>query len=235
MAKSNRASASTVRKELTAHRKGWGWSPSDIIAILRGGGTSLKGGEYERELCKELSMWWTYNSRDDVFWRTSGSGARAKVRGRQGRATAGQHGDIGATDPIGAPLIDMFTIEIKRGYSEYTLQDILDRPPGGGMQEWERWFAQALESWEQAGSYSWMLITRRDRRVPLVWLPRHVIHDLRAEGAFYDSQPLPYIALKMQVRNDAKVGLPVDAVGMGLDAFLAGVSPDIIRELATRI
>ena len=187
-----RVSASEVRAQLTELRKAWGWTPSDIITLLKGGGSSSKGSSYERELCKTLSRWWTKGERDDVFWRSSGSGARAKVRGRAGTQTMGQHGDIAATDPIGAPFIDAFTIEAKRGYSSHTFQDIVDRPVSSGVQEWERWFAQAIESSEQAGSITWAIITRRDRRRALLWLPYWVVVALKRAGAFPMGYPAPF-------------------------------------------
>jgi len=41
-----------------------------------------KGSSFEREICTILSKWWTNNERDDVFWRTAGSGARATTRSK---------------------------------------------------------------------------------------------------------------------------------------------------------
>lgn len=132
---------------------------------------SQKGSQFEREICGMLSLWWTDGERDDIFWRTFGSGGRAKRRGRAGKQTAGAHGDITATDPIGVPLTSVFTVEIKRGYSSYTLQDLLDRPDGSAQQMWETWLQQVIESHEQAKSVSWVLIVQRDRREPIVFMP----------------------------------------------------------------
>ena len=42
---------------------------------------AYKGSEFEREMCKCLSLWWTDSKRDDVFWRSAQSGGRAP-RGR---------------------------------------------------------------------------------------------------------------------------------------------------------
>jgi len=76
-----------------------------------------KGGTFERDICKELSMWWTDNSRDDIFWRTSGSGARATARRKSGVTTQNSSGDVGYLAVNGMPLIDLMCIEIKRGYT----------------------------------------------------------------------------------------------------------------------
>lgn len=134
-----------------------------------------KGSSYERDLCRQLSLWWTNGKRDDIFWRSSGSGARAKVRGRRGRNTYGQHGDICAIDPAGDPFIDLLTVEVKRGYSADSIAELLDKPATAVQQAVESFIQQAMESHEQAGSFSWMVILRRDKRVPVVLLPSYFV------------------------------------------------------------
>lgn len=226
-------SALAARKALAQLRKETGYTPSGLINLLRGGGGSGKGSEYEREMCKLLSMWWTGEARDDVFWRSSGSGGRAKARGRAGVATMGQHGDVSATDPIGQPLIDLLTIEIKRGYSEYTVQDMFDRQPEGGVQVWEGWCQQAMESAAQAGSISWMLITRRDRRVPLAWVPAKVFKKLRLCGA-WPRRPSVLVRVSVRVRTGTKKeesSVFVDMYGMMLSEWLYGCTPAHIKDL----
>lgn len=76
-----------------------------------------KGSEFEREISKRLSLWWSDGKRDDIFWRTSGSGARATTRRKKSQKTAYEYGDITFTDPDGKPFIDYFLVELKRGYS----------------------------------------------------------------------------------------------------------------------
>lgn len=78
-----------------------------------------KGGSFEREMCKKFSLWWTEGQRDDIFWRTAGSGARATVRAKKGQGTKNSYGDMMAIDPIGEPLLKVVTVEFKRGYSAH--------------------------------------------------------------------------------------------------------------------
>ena len=130
-----------------------------------------KGSDFERQICKELGLWWTNNERDDIFWRSSNSGGRATVRSRQDKGTFGQYGDVQATDPIGQPLIDLCTIELKRGYGNASVGDVIDKGPKAAEQMWETWVRQAKEDHEKAGSFSWLLITKRDRRSSMVFLP----------------------------------------------------------------
>lgn len=135
------------------------------------GSKSKKGSAFERELCVRLSRWWTNGKRDDVFWRASGSGARATVRGRKGRKTTNSYGDVAALDSVGARLLDFVTIEIKRGYSTHTIHDMLDKGPGSKASAYEDWLEQVRLAWCQSGAYSWWLIVRRNRRVAVVLMP----------------------------------------------------------------
>lgn len=130
-----------------------------------------KGQQFERDVCVLLSRWWTGGENDSVFWRTANSGGRATVRGKKGKTTRGQYGDICATDPIGQPFIDLFNVEIKRGYSRHTFADILDCPSNGAMPKYLEWFVKAQKTSEEAGTYSWLLIAKRDRRDPVVFVP----------------------------------------------------------------
>jgi hypothetical protein len=133
--------------------------------VKRGGG-GQKGSRFEREVCKQLSLWWSGGSDDAVFYRSHGSGARATARSRRGKDTPNSHGDVMAVDPSGQPLLDLMTIELKRGYNRSTFQDLVD-----GSGEWNNWIGQAKESAEGGGSYGWLIIAKRDKRSPLAALP----------------------------------------------------------------
>ena len=74
-----------------------------------------KGSVFEREICKELSLWITSGERDDIFWRTAGSGGRATMRKKSGKTTANQEGDVCATDPIGQSTCEHCYYRIKEG------------------------------------------------------------------------------------------------------------------------
>lgn len=189
---------------------------------------SKKGGQFEREFCKTLSLWWSDGKDDALFWRTAGSGARAKVRGRRGKDTANQHGDITATDPSAQPFIDLLTVELKRGYSKFSVADLLDKPKGGGIQVYEGWFEQAEESHRQAGSFSWMIVSKRDRREAVVFFPRILIECLWERGLNGGKGPLLMVSSPASKRSRA-------VYGMTLSDFLSLVKPDDIRSLAKTV
>lgn len=186
-----------------------------------------KGSKFERDISRILSEWWSGGERDDIFWRVKGSGGRAKRRGRSGKATFGQHGDIAATDPIGTPLLQVFTIELKHGYSARTMMDLLDRPEGihkTSAQQYDKWLTQVKESAAQAGTPYWLLITKRNGREPLVFYPLSLNSD--HTGLFV---PMPCIQLF--VKNPAgKIMQTV--VGTTLKTWLQTTMPRIINQLA---
>ena len=69
-----------------------------------------KGSEFEREVAKILSRWWSpslFNKGELVFWRTHASGKAKHI-------SKHQFGDITNIREEGKPLIDLFVIECKR-------------------------------------------------------------------------------------------------------------------------
>ena len=194
---------------------------------------AAKGGVFESEMCKKLSLWWTDGTRDDVFWRTGLSGGRATARAKRGLSTAHQHGDIGPTDPIGAPLTDLFVFELKRGYSDATVQDLLDRLHTSKPGWFEQWVVKAREDCEAAGALGWLLITRRDRRKEMIWMERktaEVLDDVVGGGTKWLSTVVPWVELVVNVRG--KPDTMVWVCGTLLSNFVDRVKRDDILELA---
>lgn len=129
-----------------------------------------KGSKFEREICKQLSRWWSHGQRDDIFWRSSISGGRATVRGRKGLKTFGAYGDIAAVDPVGAPLLQLFTIELKCGRTYRHAHDLLDQKRIHVQHPFLKCVRQAIRCAKEAGSLGWLLIIKRDWREPLVYM-----------------------------------------------------------------
>jgi hypothetical protein len=185
--------------------------------------TKGKGSSFERRICKTLSLWWTDGQRDDVFWRSSNSGGRATIRSRKSKGTFGQYGDVQATDPIGQPLIDLCTIELKRGYSDSTIGDALDCSIKAKAQTWELFVRQAIAQQDEAGSLYWLLITQRDRRDAIIYMPAELVVALSSLGSGL-SMVRPAVRFKPNCR------LPNSSVfGTKLEEFLSVVDPMHIR------
>lgn len=181
---------------------------------------SLKGFAWERALAKRLSLWWTAGASDAVFWRTPTSGGRATSRRKKGLQTRNQSGDLLATDPIGQPLLDLVAIEAKKGYARNTIHDLLDRPARAKEQMFEEWFRKAQTMMENANAYAWLLITWRDRREPLVFLPGYLCVGLGLMEAL----------AKFTVANWSSA-----VFCYRLDHFLSSVSPDTVRSLVAKL
>lgn len=177
-----------------------------------------KGSKFEREIAKVLSRWWTQNweePRQDIFWRTSGSGARATTRAKKNLQTTNSSGDLMALDPIGLPFLKVFCTELKNGYSRFTIADLLDKPEKGAQQQYEKWFTTAERDRQRAGSLYWLLIVKRDHRQPLVFLPA------KCEGL-----------LKTYLAEFYLPGLP-GILCLSLESFLKDVSPGSVKQLAS--
>ena len=180
-----------------------------------------KGSNFERAICKQLSLWWTGGERDDVFWRTSTSGARAKTRCEVGQSTFGQYGDIQATDPVGQPLIDMFTFELKVGYGHSSIADVLDKGPKSAQQNWEKWVEQVRGDQRNAGSLFWALITKRDRREPVIFMHRRAYKRLQLLSTIAPlyGKSLNMIKTKLEFKN---------IIAFPLEDFITHVHPKVI-------
>ena len=130
-----------------------------------------KGRQFERDICRQLSLWWTEGARDDIFWRTAASGARHTQRKKRGVSTHGQAGDVAATDPLGAPFLEKYHVEIKKGYNRCSVQDLIDQPSGGLVQGW------LDKADEESGGKSVLIIWRRDRRKTIALVHRKALHN----------------------------------------------------------
>lgn len=191
-------------------------------------GGKAKGNKFERDICTRLSLWWSGDKRDDLFWRTGGSGGRANVRSQKGKKTHGQHGDICATHPDGDSLINRLTIELKRGYNRRTVADLLDKPKGAARQEMEGFYGQAIESNRQAGTLSWLLVHRRDRRDAIIFFPDELFESLCLFNCF-TMLPVPFASFLVRVDGEVE-----KIVCMKLEAFLRRVHPDNIKRLVKK-
>ena len=136
---------------------------------MRKGGGSNKGSEFEREICKKLSKWVSDGERDDIYWRTAGSGARATCRARKGKATANSDGDVGCLDNRYGWFTDRVLIELKRGYNHWRISDFLlpGRQPKDSA--WAVWVS--LEKEAHRLRKVPLLVLKQDRRPVLFFFP----------------------------------------------------------------
>jgi len=122
-----------------------------------------KGPSFERDQCRLWSLWWTNGEADDVFWRTSGSGARATTRSKKGVTTKNSYGDMGALDSVGEPLTNYFLFEFKRGYTGSSFLDYVDMK-NKKKAELVNFWLKAEEDRANADRHYTILVLRRNRR-----------------------------------------------------------------------
>jgi len=147
-----------------------------------------KGSGFEREIAKELGLWWTDGERDDIFWRTAMSGGRATVRRKKRVKTENSAGDLCYLDPIGKPLIDLLLIEIKRGYSnEVSVLNFLDKAERSKDPVLFRWWLKAEQERADAKRKWTVIIFKRDRHEKCIMLEYDFFSKLEQENGEWSS------------------------------------------------
>lgn len=197
-----------------------------------------KGNNFERDVCRRLSLWWTDGQDDDCFWRN-------KLR-RTNKAYNAQmqEGDIIATKEIAIPFTERFCIECKSGYSlrkktkakrvipPYSIKqhaktpvknvpwDLLDLIDGNQKEP------VIVKFWQQTITQSTLtkkipiLIFKRDFHTPVICIGEDLLTELNLPEGFdtivlslhYDGQVLRF---------------------MNLEAFLLIVPPQAFKDMIT--
>lgn len=183
---------------------------------------SAKGSRFERWVCNQLSLWWSKGDRDDLFWRTAGSGARSTIRRKKGKSATVHCGDVCATDEQGTAFLQVFAVEAKKGYQKDTIQDLIDSPHKAAKQTYHKWIEQAEASRDASGAMYWLVVCKRDKRDPLVMMPPCAKWSLSVVGHSWRGR-----GVRLEL-DDPKVG----AVSLAkLSDFLENVTPEAVRAL----
>ena len=149
-----------------------------------------KGSAFEREMATAFSLWWTDGERDDIFWRTQGSGGRATNRAKKGKKTCYQYGDMTFTDPIGKPLIEYASFEFKF-HKKFSLLGVLHNV---GFQV--DWMVSWAKAWRDAelSQRTPILITKQNQGQPVMWVPNNAM-----DGALNPIDPAS--SLKIHIKE----------------------------------
>ncbi len=119
--------------------------------------SKAKGCQYERDISKTLSLWLTDGEREDVLWRSAGSGNRSTIADDH-RAHAG---DLMATTPEGFVLTEPTYIEIKR-YKDLEIKKIV-KGTGKLFKVWN-------DTVEEAKKFEkWPVLIARQNYYPALW------------------------------------------------------------------
>lgn len=129
-----------------------------------------KGNSFERLICKKLSMWWSGNERDDLFWRTHNSGGRHTVREQKDLDTHHQVGDVTNTHPDGELFIDNFIVECKH-YRNINLWGLITNKKDIIFKWWDK-----LSEENKDGKMPWLIIRENGR--PIILITDQKFYDL---------------------------------------------------------
>lgn len=186
-----------------------------------------KGGNYERELSRELSLWCSNGEDDDLFWRSASSGAKATQRAKKGKKTKGHCGDICSTDPSSAFVTRVITIEAKRGYNDKNLANLVDKPTRGQSANIDVFVEQAILAARRADTPYWLLIHRRDGCKAMAYVPDRLVKAIKARGGMKQAC-IPYAWCTC-----VDLSGPIHA--MRFVDFLKRTPPSVIRRIAEEL
>ena len=91
---------------------------------MKQGGGKRKGGAFERDVCKKLSLFVTEGKNENIFWRSAMSGGRATLQTKKGTINKSQCGDITAISEEGFPYIERYFFECKT-YKTLSLNNLI--------------------------------------------------------------------------------------------------------------
>ena len=143
---------------------------------MRPGGGKNKGSSFERKICKSLSLWFTENERDDIFFRSASSGAMATQRFKKGKNTSGQQGDITSTNLEGLKFINKFSVELKN-YKDFSLDFLIYK----NKSLIHDWWEQCKGDSERENKNPLLIIKKNARKEIIIFehiLYRHLCNDL---------------------------------------------------------
>ncbi len=93
------------------------------------------------------------------------------------------------------------------------------------MQMWEHFLGQVYGDAQSAGSYTWMLVWKKDRRQALIYTSPLIIRQLIAVGAHLNS--IPHIRGHVRLKDDSRISVYLCV----LEDFLATVTSHQIKEV----
>lgn len=118
---------------------------------MRPGGGKAKGSQFERDVARRLSLWWSEGTDPNCLWRTHSSGGFGTVA-----KVEGQYGDISGINALGMEFSPkLFVVECKN-YKEIDFSCGLGRSTSSIILQW----------WTkiQVASNSRMLIMKANNR-----------------------------------------------------------------------
>lgn len=127
---------------------------------MRPGGGKSKGAQFERDVCRELSLWVSSGKQEDVFWRSAVSGGRSTVARKSGKQLKAQAGDISCIHPLGHTFSSLFYVECKH-YNDLGFAGLVT-----GMGHLIEFWYDTKEKAESYGKHP--LLIAKQNRIPAI-------------------------------------------------------------------
>jgi len=182
-----------------------------------------KGSEFERTIAKYLTNWLTGQRKEYYFWRTPASGALSTIAEQQGMT-----GDIISVKDEARILTDVFSIELKTGYPQASIDKHLKDNKNNQIQDfWE----QSCKDADRAKKFP-MLIYRKKGMKPWVGISRQFFEEFEMDRVYASSNHLShlaYITLSWGM-EDGKMIMNDVLMLFDMDQFFAVVTPEILTE-----
>ena len=119
-----------------------------------------KGGLFERDVSKALTVWLTGKEKPYSYWRMPSSGGLATIH----EECRGLSGDIKSLTSQAEFLTEAFSIECKTGYPRTSFWQLFKRIKGFDLREFWR---QAVDDSENAGKKPMLVYRKRGKSVIL--------------------------------------------------------------------
>jgi len=173
-----------------------------------------KGGDFERLIAKELTIWLSGSPKPYMFWRMPASGGLATIH----EECSGLAGDIRSIHKDAEFFTDIFAIECKTGYPQTSFWQHFKGIKNFNIESfWLQACGEAMGSNRRP-----MLIYRKKGNKPLVGITDDVVIELERVT---DLSEMPSIYMYWPVQKNIQ---PLHL--FNLKEFLENVSPDDIKE-----
>jgi hypothetical protein len=128
---------------------------------LNAGYGKIKGGNFEREMARALSLWITDGQNPNTLWRSAMSGGRSTLARKKGEVNKYQSGDLSAISPEAYSYVENVYTELKF-YSQLGIEKFLLGLPSKLTEFWK-------ETLDQATYHNQLpvLIAKQNRFAPL--------------------------------------------------------------------
>ena len=160
--------------------------------------SSDKGHKFEIEISRYLSLWFSKGKKDDLYWRSAGSGNIATIGLSRGKRLDKLTGDISSIGGEGEELTRNFMVECKF-YKDLEYDSLIFNVNRGICGFWNKLVKDAKKF-----SKLPMLIARQNRRPTLIGL------DLKTFYLIEDNAQKPFTHASVYVHQDLCLTLTRD-------------------------